>query len=109
MLNKTKTYIKNLCKYLREGGVVYVNLTFTNPEKRFEGKKVFVTGGTSGIGLQIAKDFLSEGAIVTITGRNIERLNRVKNEINNNNLHVIEWDIKEIKKEMKFLAKSMKN
>lgn len=98
MLNKIKTYIKNLCKYLREGGVVYVNLTFTNPEKRFDGKKVFITGGTSGIGLQIAKDFLSEGAIVTITGRNIERLNRVKNEINNNNLHVIEWDIKDINK-----------
>lgn len=37
--------------------------------KRFEGKKVVVTGGTKGIGFAIAKAFVQEGAIVTILGR----------------------------------------
>ncbi|MCH9616856.1 MAG: 3-oxoacyl-[acyl-carrier-protein] reductase FabG [Chlamydiia bacterium] len=37
--------------------------------RRFEGKKVVVTGGTKGIGLAIAKEFLKEGASVAIIGR----------------------------------------
>ncbi|HTF65502.1 MAG TPA: glucose 1-dehydrogenase [Edaphobacter sp.] len=41
---------------------------------RLEGKKAFITGGNSGIGLATAKLFIDEGAEVVITGRNQQTL-----------------------------------
>ncbi len=49
--------------------------------KRFEGKAVLVTGGTSGIGLAAAKAFFSEGARVVITGRDKTALGRAQTSI----------------------------
>lgn len=37
--------------------------------KRFDGKTVVVTGGTTGIGLEAARAYLAEGAKVVVTGR----------------------------------------
>ncbi len=41
---------------------------------RFDGKKVLITGGTSGIGLAVAKRIAAEGGAVAITGTNEARL-----------------------------------
>ena len=41
--------------------------------KLLEGKKIIVTGGTSGIGKAIASIFVREGAIVVILGTNKEK------------------------------------
>ena len=41
---------------------------------KFKNKKIVVAGGTSGIGLASAKNFLAAGAAVTVTGRNTDRL-----------------------------------
>lgn len=40
-----------------------------------KGKKVLITGGGSGIGLEAARQFIAEGAIVIITGRDQAKLN----------------------------------
>jgi len=42
------------------------------PTNCFAGKHVLVTGGTSGIGLGIARAFLADGAIVTATGATLD-------------------------------------
>ena len=49
--------------------------------KRFHGKVVVVTGGTSGIGLATAKAFVAEGASVFVTGRRQETLDAALEQI----------------------------
>lgn len=43
-----------------------------------KGKTILITGGASGIGLEAARQFLSLGTKVIITGRNEEKLNAAK-------------------------------
>ena len=56
-------------------------------------KRIIVTGGASGIGLAMAKKFLSEGGKVVITGRNLEKLQESQESINNPNLFILQWDV----------------
>lgn len=58
--------------------------------------KVLVTGGGSGIGLAIAKALLDEGCNVCICGRSIEKLNKAKEEIENEKLSVMQWDVRDV-------------
>lgn len=91
-----KKYIQNLIKYIKSGGVVYVNVNTINPSERFKNKRVLVTGGTSGIGLEVAKEFLAEGAEVMITGRRQDILNSTEAELGylyNGKIHTIVWDV----------------
>lgn len=87
-----KKYVSNLLKYMKTGGVVYTNVSLVSPNNQLKGKTVFISGGTSGIGLGIAKCFLDEGAIVIISGRNEAKLKEVSNRLNSNKLHTIHWD-----------------
>ena len=49
--------------------------------KKLDGKIALVTGGTTGIGLATAKRFITEGAMVVITGRRKEVLEKALAEL----------------------------
>ncbi len=50
-------------------------------DNAFKGKTIVVTGGGSGLGKAMTKYFLELGANVVITSRNIEKLEKVKKEL----------------------------
>ena len=56
--------------------------------KRYEGKKVVILGGTSGMGLATAKMLLDEGARVLVTGRSKEGLESARKELGNDTIVV---------------------
>jgi NAD(P)-dependent dehydrogenase (short-subunit alcohol dehydrogenase family) len=49
--------------------------------RRFTNKIVVITGGTSGIGLAAAKQFIKEGAKVVVTGRSPRSVGDAQKEI----------------------------
>ncbi|TDX20174.1 NAD(P)-dependent dehydrogenase (short-subunit alcohol dehydrogenase family) [Buttiauxella sp. BIGb0552] len=61
---------------------------------RLQGKYALITGGTSGIGFETARQFLAEGATVTITGRSESGLLAAKEQLGN--VHIIRSDAGDI-------------
>ena len=49
-----------------------MTLTTADYSNILKDQKVIVTGGSKGIGLAVAKKFVSAGAKVLITGRNVD-------------------------------------
>lgn len=72
-----KQYLYRLWQWFYKGvPVMKVNAGITTifPSKQLQGRKILITGGSQGIGLQIAKRFVAEGAEVVIVGRNVQKL-----------------------------------
>ena len=57
--------------------IVKANISVLAPSDLLKGRKALITGGTSGIGLQIAKAYLNAGCEVLITGRNQQKIDGV--------------------------------
>ncbi|WP_042471358.1 2,4-dienoyl-CoA reductase [Bacillus ndiopicus] len=62
-----------------------------------QAKTIIITGGSSGMGLAMAKQFVQEGANVVITGRDVERLAKAKEEIKSfgNHIETFQMDVRE--------------
>lgn len=52
---------------------------------------VLITGGTSGIGLELVKQLTEEGTTIIVTGRNSEALDKTKNQFPN--VHTFQSDV----------------
>jgi NAD(P)-dependent dehydrogenase (short-subunit alcohol dehydrogenase family) len=60
---------------------------------KLEGKVAVITGGSSGIGLVTAQQFMSEGAYVFIAGRRQSELDAAVKQIGKNNVTGVQGDV----------------
>lgn len=80
-------------KWCRQGGFTQATITQISQSQLLQGQRALVTGGSEGIGLAIAKKFISAGAEVVITGRSEAKLQEAARTINSAKLHTLPWDI----------------
>ncbi len=76
---KFKSVIGRAFRYIIQGipiNNVTANIVELPPSQLLMNRTALVTGGTSGIGFEIAKSFLKAGADVIITGRNESRVEK---------------------------------
>lgn len=59
----------------------------------FQDKVVIITGGTEGIGKSLVKQFLQKKALVATCGRNTEKIDQLKAELNNPGLFTMQCDV----------------
>lgn len=74
-----KQYIKRGVKFILHGvpeRKVYAQVSYLAPSEMLKGRTALVTGGTSGIGYEVAKSYINAGARVVITGRNEEKVKK---------------------------------
>lgn len=74
-----KQYIKRGIKFILHGvpeRKVYAQVSYLAPSEMLKGRTALVTGGTSGIGYEVAKAYINAGARVVITGRNEEKVKK---------------------------------
>lgn len=94
-----KKYVKRGIEYVRKGvptKIVKVPVAQIQYGSILEGRNVLITGASRGIGLEVAKKCLKEGASVLITSRHLEDLEAVKEKLNNNRLYIKTHDISDI-------------
>ena len=80
-----KQYIKRGVKFILHGvpeRKVYAQVSYLAPSEMLKGRTALVTGGTSGIGYEVAKAYINAGARVVITGRNEEKVKKACEAIN---------------------------
>lgn len=85
-----KKFIKKVLRVFRRPINCNLTINYNNNKEYLKDKNIVITGGTSGIGYDIAKRATSLGANVLIVGRDKEKLEIVKNELN---CKIVEWDI----------------
>ena len=89
-------FVQSVRKCIRSGGYTTVNVSQQDLGEALAGRRILITGGGSGIGLSIAERCLEEGAQVVITGRDLSKLKSVKEDLNNDNLNILKWDVTDI-------------
>lgn len=96
--------IKKGIKYIiRQNRKVFVSTATMSPQNILKDKIAIITGGSSGIGLSIAKNFSNQGAKVIITGRDKEKLKKATESIPNSESYI--FDINNLEEQRNMIKK----
>ena len=85
---------------------VQVNVGQIQAGNILQGKKIVITGGGSGLGYAMAKKFISEGAEVVISGRNVDKLKEAAEKLGISNCKIVVADVCDVAHSMDFLEKA---
>lgn len=94
-IRRLKTALAEAKKVYKIGGAANVTIATPIYDKIIQGKTALVTGGSSGIGFEIAKKFIQTGAKVIITGRNEGKLQQAAKVLGTDCCKYLVWDISE--------------
>lgn len=67
---------------------------------KFDGKVIWITGASSGIGASLAKEFAKEGGIIALSARRVDRLNALREEIANAHIYLLDVQNKALNEEV---------
>ncbi|XP_033207586.1 retinol dehydrogenase 14 [Belonocnema kinseyi] len=91
---------------------VYLSLGVCKSKSKMNGKTAIITGCTSGIGKETARDFAKRGARVIMACRNVQNANKIKDELiketGNENIVVRKLDLSSLQSVREF-AKQINN
>lgn len=94
-----KRLIKRVIRLFSPAPIIKAEITALAPNELLAGRTALVTGGTSGIGFQIARSFLKAGCYVTITGRTQSKIDDTCRKLTDENpqwenrLYGVEMDV----------------
>lgn len=80
-------------------------ITYLQPNRQLEGKKIVITGGGRGLGFAMAKKFKKEGAEVLIAGRSEETLRKSAEEIG---CHYLTLDVQDVNSFPQFINEAFR-
>lgn len=97
MISKYRNFFHLLREYVKAGGKI-TRLEFSQIHygSLLSSERILITGGSSGIGLAMAKKFVSEGANVIISGRDESKLKQAMEEISSNHAGYLVWDVSDL-------------
>ena len=90
MIGALKRILK---RFLTIKHIVNLEVNYVLPTSRFRGKNVMIVGGTSGIGLAIAKSFIAEGANVLVCSRSEKKIVNAIKQLNSSAVKSLVVDI----------------
>lgn len=99
--SKLKQGVKFVLNNLAPTTRVYPQIATLAPNKLLQGRTALITGGTSGIGYEMAKAFVNAGASVIITGRNAAKVGKATSQLHsetmNGGIFGVEMDLQKTK------------
>lgn len=78
-MSNNKTFL--LAAAFFAGGAIGMSLTRQRPRYSFRGRSVIITGGSRGLGLELARQLAREGARLTLVARDEKELQRAEDEL----------------------------